>query len=82
MDGTSSLEAQMGLVFGFQNAKLFYLVMWEKSNSHTGLVIKVGKERGKFLSVETAKSIARNRDETSQARAHAFTTTSFNIARV
>ncbi|XP_046865052.1 cartilage oligomeric matrix protein-like isoform X2 [Xenia sp. Carnegie-2017] len=40
VDGTSSSEAQMGLVFGFQNAKLFYLVMWEKSNSHTGLVIK------------------------------------------
>jgi hypothetical protein len=34
-------QGTIGVVFGFQSAKVFYIVMWKKASPNDGLVVKV-----------------------------------------
>jgi hypothetical protein len=34
-------QGTIGVVFGFQSAKVFYIVMWKKAPLNDGLVVKV-----------------------------------------
>lgn len=38
---TNEGDGTIGVVFGFQSAKIFYIVMWKKAYPDAGFVVKV-----------------------------------------
>ncbi len=45
---SSAGQGTIGVVFGFQSTKVFYIVMWKKGYPNPGLAVKVRKAKTPF----------------------------------
>ncbi|XP_028411214.1 cartilage oligomeric matrix protein-like [Dendronephthya gigantea] len=57
-------DGTVGIIFGFQSAKIFYIVMWQKSLPGAGFVIKevkssTGPSRDLFDALKNSQSVSR-----------------------
>ncbi|CAB3979596.1 cartilage oligomeric matrix, partial [Paramuricea clavata] len=57
-------QGTIGVVFGFQSAKVFYIVMWKKASPNNGLVMKevkstTGPSQDLYNALQNAQSVSR-----------------------